>query len=646
MTRRVYDLLAPFPGRAEFAIRLAAICALTVLVVEIYQTPEPALTVYVAFFVIKSDRATSVLISLVFVVLMTIIIGGVLLLTMVVIDQPLWRVTAIALLSFGLLFAASASKLKPVGSIIALIAGYALDVLGTLHIGEIATRVLLYAWLFVAIPAAVSILVNLLVGPAPRRLAERALAYRLRLAAIVLRDPDDRARSTFDECLREGLGEIPVWLKLAGAERAANPADLAALAQVARSICALYSLVCLIVGAAGAGIAAARGGLAACLEEMAGILERGGYPLAIAFEPNLAPEAPAMATRTFAAIRDLLSAFAVASPASPPVVKAKAGFFVPDAFTSPIHVQYALKATAAAMFCYIAYSLLNWPGIHTCFITCYIVSLGTTAETIEKLTLRILGCLIGAALGLGAIVFVMPGVTSIGELIAIIGAAAFVSGWVAGGSPRISYVGFQLAFAFFLSVVQGSGPEFDLTVARDRVIGILFGNLVVALIFTQIWPVTVAKKIDPAIAALLRKLASLTKEGGPWKRWTLAAEAQAALGAVDQDLALVGYEPPSVRPAANWTECRQGILAAIDDCQAALLLDAHPGHPMNGDVADRLDRLADTLDGRAGAPETRQQGVPEWGPSDILRPALVRLERAVACVNEDALDGRVGHVAA
>jgi multidrug resistance protein MdtO len=51
-------LLAPFPGRLEFAARLALICALTTLVAEFYQTPEPALTAYVAFFVMKPDRAS------------------------------------------------------------------------------------------------------------------------------------------------------------------------------------------------------------------------------------------------------------------------------------------------------------------------------------------------------------------------------------------------------------------------------------------------------------------------------------------------------------------------------------------------------------------------------------------------------------
>ena len=43
-------LLAPNPERLEFAARIALICALTTLVTEIYQTPEPALTAYFAFF--------------------------------------------------------------------------------------------------------------------------------------------------------------------------------------------------------------------------------------------------------------------------------------------------------------------------------------------------------------------------------------------------------------------------------------------------------------------------------------------------------------------------------------------------------------------------------------------------------------------
>jgi multidrug resistance protein MdtO len=87
------------------------------------------------------------------VVLISLIITSVVLVAIIVIDEPVWCVASMAAISLGLLFLASASKLRPVGGIVALIVAYALDLLGTVHGGEIATRALLYAWLFIGIPA-------------------------------------------------------------------------------------------------------------------------------------------------------------------------------------------------------------------------------------------------------------------------------------------------------------------------------------------------------------------------------------------------------------------------------------------------------------------------------------------------------------
>ena len=97
---------------------------------------------------------------------------------------PTWRMGAIAALSFGFLFLASASKLKPLAPIFGLIVGYALDVLGQTPVGEAATRALLYTWLFVAMPALVSIVYNVVLGRHPRRLATSELARRLRRLGI------------------------------------------------------------------------------------------------------------------------------------------------------------------------------------------------------------------------------------------------------------------------------------------------------------------------------------------------------------------------------------------------------------------------------------------------------------------------------
>src|SRR4029077_6596380 len=236
-------LLAPRPGQLELANRLALICAVTVLVAEIYQTPEPALTAYVAFFLNRDNRTMSLIIDLLFVALITFIIGFILLVAMVVINDPMWRVISMALILFCLLFLGSASKLRPVAGIIALIVGYALDLLGTLQqVAELGTRGLLYAWLFVGIPAGISILVNLLLGPSPRRLAERAIGRRLELSVAMLQMPDGRIRREFRARLREGA-EIEEWLGLTDREKTSAPGDIAALRQAAYSTVTLMSAI-------------------------------------------------------------------------------------------------------------------------------------------------------------------------------------------------------------------------------------------------------------------------------------------------------------------------------------------------------------------------------------------------------------------
>jgi multidrug resistance protein MdtO len=608
-------LLAPRPGRVAFASRLALICALTVLVAEIYGTPEPALTTFLVFFLNREDRAGSIIMNLVLLVVMTVIIGSVIVLAAIVADDAMWRVVSMSVISFGLLFLASASKLRPIGSTVALIVGYALDELGMVRLGEVATRGFLYAWLFVGIPVGVSIAVNLLLAPPPRRLAERALANRLILAAAMLRAPDARTRQRFAECLQEGSAQIQGWIGMARREKSLPANDLAALTQAAASTSALLSAIDVANRIPDASLPSElREYIAMTLEEMAGILKTGHYPIDIAWQPPREEPLPSpLAEKVGAEIRDVIINFS----ASPniflrPDVKKKSGFFAEDAFTNADHVHYAVKTTAAAMFCYLLYSLLDWPGIHTCFLTCYIVSLGTVGETVEKLTLRILGCLVGAAAGIGAIVFVMPSLTSIQDLMAIVFIGALGSAYVAAGTPRISYAGFQIAFAFFLSVVQGSAPAFDMTVARDRVIGILLGNLVVYVVFTHLWPVSVAKNIDPAIGSLLRSLSAMMRTVNPWTRRASAFEAQSALSAIDADIDLAWYEPRAVRSSDAWLESREGTAREIRALQTPMLLSAEQDDEISAHIAARLEALADRFLNTAPPP-------PSHGENPLVR---------------------------
>ena len=608
-------LLRPFPGRLEFSSRLALACVLTTLVVEIYQTPDPALTAYVAFFVMKRCWTESVIISIVLSILISLLVGMIILIAMAVIDQPLWRAISITVMSFGLLFMASASKLKPLAAIIALIVGYALDLLSDAQVGELATRGFLYAWLFVTIPAAVSIVLNLFLGPPPRRLLEQALARRLALAASLMRTGGEKAREAFQETLSEGVTELKTWLKMAGMENSSPPADIAALSQATDSITTVLLLVDFADRTQSETMPPPlRGRIADTLDEMAAIFRAEGYPVDVAIAHSEVNLPPATAT-LLADMQEALRRFTERPLPDLPIAEpAKAGFFLPDAFTNPDHVYYALKTTAAAMFCYVTYLLLDWPGIHTSFITCYIVSLGTTAETIEKLALRIVGALIGAASGLAAIVFLLPHLTSIGSLLIVVFVAGLASAWVAAGSPRISYVGYQMAFAFFLCVIQGPNPAFDLTVARDRIIGIMLGNVVVYLIFTNIWPVTVVRRIDPELVSLLRRLVEITKAPSRSQRNSLATDAAGTMVTVSQDVELAVYESSGIGPLQSRLTARARAIHHIRALMGPLLLLSNEQGSTTRAVAHQLDALANALSSASRLVEVTEP------PSQSSRP--------------------------
>ncbi|UEP23032.1 FUSC family protein [Burkholderia ambifaria] len=671
--REILRLLAPFPGRTSIAVRVALICALTVLVTSAYGTPEAALSAYVVFFMIRADRVTSIVLAAALLLIVTIVIGLVLGIAIFSIDYSILRVACMAVLSVGLLYLTSASKLRPVGAILAMIVGFGLDQLGLAPFGEAATRALLYIWLTIAIPVGVAIVVNLLIAPSPRRLALAQIAKRLRLAARRLRGDDDDARAAFDASLREGDKQLLTWLKLSKLEGSSSAADVAALRQAIASSTALMVGVALADREPDARLPDAFAApIAATLDEMAAILERGGYPVEVTLalppidalpplarvaatdlhaaitrfaEPGAAADttaaAPATPVGASAAARPDPAAQPLASPAPAP----RGGFFLPDARSNPDHIRYALKTTAAAIFCYLLYSQLDWSGIHTCVVTCYIVSLGSTAETVEKLTLRIVGCIVGALLGTAALVFVVPALSSVGELMALVFAGAWLSAWVAFGSPRIGYAGFQIAFAFFLCVIQGAGPGFDLTIARDRTIGILLGNVVVYLIFTRIWPVSIGKQIDVALAALLEQWRRVVQIAQPAERRTLAAEAFARHGAITQELGLVHYEPSWVRPAATWLATRRRALAELGALEGPLFLLAEraPGDAAIGARLARVVALRDddpAADTAAPAPPSTASAAtmpappPAAAPADPARDALLNL-----------IDTRLAHIA-
>jgi multidrug resistance protein MdtO len=101
---------------------------------------------------------------------------------------------------------------------------------------------------------------------------------------------------------------------------------------------------------------------------------------------------------------------------------------------------------------------------------------------------------------------------SITSLIVLVAAVAFIAAWCATGR-RFSYVGLQIALAFYFVAFQGFGPPTELAPARDRFVGILVALVVMWFVFNLIWPVRTVTIMRRNLASIFRSDAALLQLG-------------------------------------------------------------------------------------------------------------------------------------
>jgi hypothetical protein len=166
----------------------------------------------------------------------------------------------------------------------------------------------------------------------------------------------------------------------------------------------------------------------------------------------------------------------------------------------------------------VAFVGFDYPGIYTCVITCYVVSLSTIGASNQKGILRFGGAAVGGLMGLIALVYLFP-YMDIGGFWLVFGAGTAVAAWANFGTPRISYGGYQVGLAFYKAVLQDNltlggtvfGAPTSATVVRDRLIGIFFGLIVFGIVEHLLWPVRAQDALRARLAELLRLLADLAR---------------------------------------------------------------------------------------------------------------------------------------
>jgi len=560
-SRIVWEELQPYEGRLGMSLRTALVCMLVVAMAMSQQVPEAALSCYLVFFASRDNAGSGLLIAiaLIFAASLGILLGVMFL--MLAADEPMLRLGLMALFTFGGMFLSQATRAGSIAATVGFVFAFVMTLYDFVPIPELLVRGLTWMWVVVFFPMAFLILMNATIGRNPAKLARHGIAARLdAVAGLLAGQPDALVRA--DKLLAEGTEKLETYVKmgkllsLLRGDKALRLAELIQasphLLLVARAIEHPEDWKALAPQVSALADAVRHDRLIETAPDFA--MDISGSVDARALQPALV-----------AVARPVLKNHV---PQPPQHVSQQSSMLAPDAFTNPVYTQFALKVLLAVFITYLIYTTTDWFEIHTAMITCFYVALGSVGETMHKSILRIVGCLIGAAMGIASIYFLMPHMTDIGQLLLLVGAGSLVAAWVANGSSRIEYMGWQMALAFFLCILHGYGPSLDVNVAIDRIIGILIGNVVVAVIFSSLWPVSVGPSIANGLARALDAMRAALL-GRPRADTASIAPAVAEARRLDE---LSNFEIYRVRQRYKLLEHSAEIAPAIERASAPFAL--------------------------------------------------------------------------
>ena len=506
------------PERTARMVRMTVLVMLAVLISMALRVPQAAISTYMIFFATREDRPASIKTGIGLLVAVT---GAVLLGLLVLcftFGEPLLRLAAIATLSFGAMYVLRSSpKLGMLGFALGFIGMIFLVYVDIFPSPEVLVRAVCWIWVVLAYPFTLVILSEGLFGDDPEALLRRGLSRRVIAVADLLEaTPEEaaRARRRVDGLERlgtEGLlpyaargpaGLVPLRTRVVGevqtllviARQLAPVADASSVRSLRQAAVACRHLGERILGEKGTSLPSPP---VPAAEDLTG-----------ADAATLAVVLPLLAAvKTLALAVDELRdpARVPATPPAPPVPPTPAE----QEERRVEALQFAAKVTLAALSAYILYTALDWNGIHTALITCFFVASESVGATIHKFTLRLTGAVVGGAVGILSLIFVVPHLDSGGGLAVFVGAVTLLAAWFSTASQRVSYAGWQFAFAFYLVVLQGFERSTKLVGARDRALGIILGNILITLVFTRLWPVRLAPRIADGISRALDALADL-----------------------------------------------------------------------------------------------------------------------------------------
>jgi multidrug resistance protein MdtO len=525
-----WDSLKPFPGRGRITLRLAVACTLIVLVTYTFRMPFQDLMPFFVLFITKEEKVTTTVTALLVLLAVTLAIAVAILIYKSTGDRAEFRIPGIALEIFIGMYLFRVLSIGAVGWILGFVVAASQSLVYLFPSPEETVHQFLWLWVAIAFSTAVAWLANLLLFPiSPTLLLQREFVTGWHAVSAATEQLASSRSLASAQLLRPLVKRGPIrFLKLLKLSLIESHDLRRKQVQLRRMILGLDKITRLIFSYAraqpklSAQIAIATREIAALdgikeeAQRFQQEFEAGSVPSYIATRPAT-ETAGNIALRLREAentLQDLAGADAESeNHPQKAATRHKPSLFVADAFSNPRHVQFAIKVTLAGMLGYLFYTASDYYGIHTVFYTPLIIALASTGATIHKGFLRIVGCIIGGALGLICSIWFIPRFETLETFLLIVFCVHGLAAWIAAGNDRISYMGLQIALAFDLGFLQGYGPPENIDPLRDRFIGIVIGICIVTTVFALIWPESADLSARERLAASLRTIARLLHLG-------------------------------------------------------------------------------------------------------------------------------------
>jgi hypothetical protein len=178
----------------------------------------------------------------------------------------------------------------------------------------------------------------------------------------------------------------------------------------------------------------------------------------------------------------------------------------------PAVVRYCLKVGLCTAVGYLIGLISERPDLFIILVTVITTATPTYGATLNKMSLRIAGAIIGGAVSLLLIIIISPNFETLPTYMFAAFAVFYAFAYSSLGNARMSFAGKQMGIIFSL-VFVGLSPSDNIYEPLWRIWGLLLGDLVVAMVFFTLWPEYAGDSLLPRLRRVLANTLALAPSG-------------------------------------------------------------------------------------------------------------------------------------